>query len=354
MTKLISVTLLLIAIFVNTNAQVKVQYAFTGQGEQTEVLFVDFYTNDTLYKSNQKTGNFQCDKWTLLKLTINNKLNLAKQIMVETKPVIFDIKPDVHTGYYQLIFKNNGINLKYHTFQNELIELRASIDSISRCFYDTTYPKAKLTEARESLAQLRHSIQEKSAMFFLQNDCSYISLNYINDQMPPDSVTRLTLLHLLNNLRGHVTTDKFYAKLRVQLLDTIRYLAQRDMVPNLKLQDRNNGVVPLHTLLAEQGDTYVVFWASWCYGCHKLFDKINALSASEPTMAKSKFVFVSFDQDKTSWLRELDKTALLNNSFNMKEGFDNIDIYRLGFNFLPYVIKIKPSGLIDTMDVKLF
>lgn len=326
-------------------AQTNIYYSFKDSTSKTEVLFFDNYTGDTVYCSNSSSGSFTINNHLLVLLRINQSLKLVHEILVEGKDIRFTIDLRSQTGYANLYFEQPGINAKYHQCQNELTDIKIQIDSLVTLLFDKHTPDAAKTEIKKGITHQRNIVQSKQIKYFTENPSAFLTLNFINSQLPALPLERKKLIAMLGRLDIKTKTSSTYAKIKQRLSDTITYDEYKSTIPNLVLEDTTGQTTQLLSLIKPGIQTYVVFWASWCYGCHTLLTKIESLAKikDKPLV---QFVFISFDTDRKLWLKALSSNPVLKNSYLMAEGFDDLEIYRLGFNYLPYVIQLNSEGII--------
>lgn len=326
-------------------AQSTYYYAFETTDTITHALFTDYYTGDTIFSSNRTIDSFSVGKHSVLKLKINNSVKQYKELLVNGHER-FIITPYGKTGYSKIRFSSSGINQRYHLMQNEISELKIKIDSLSKLLYDKSIDDSIKSVIKKNVAASRGNVQQIINTFFYSNPSSYLSLNYISVQMLAEPASRKSLYKLLSELDPETKKDSLFRVIEAKLGDSVVYEENKSLMPNLNFKNSDNKSVELATLINKSGDTYLVFWASWCYGCHLLFEKLDSLSKL-PDYAHTNFVYISFDKNAKAWLKDVEKIPPLQGSYIMSEGFENIDIYRLAFNYLPYIIKLNKQGVIE-------
>jgi peroxiredoxin len=114
-----------------------------------------------------------------------------------------------------------------------------------------------------------------------------------------------------------------------------------DGFPDVQLQNNKNATIKLNSF---KGKTVLVdFWASWCAPCRmanknlvKLYDQYKGQNF--------EIVGISIDNDKTKWLKAIEKDKLKHQQLIDPKGFDAKTAVTFGVDALPSTYLFDASG----------
>ena len=114
-----------------------------------------------------------------------------------------------------------------------------------------------------------------------------------------------------------------------------------DGFPDVQLQNNKNATIKLNSF---KGKTVLVdFWASWCAPCRmanknlvKLYDQYKGLNF--------EIVGISIDNDKTKWLKAIEKDKLKHQQLIDPKGFEAKTAVTFGVDALPSTYLFDASG----------
>lgn len=335
--------------------KITIQYFFDENCRNYDVLFLHGSNNDTVYHSNQKSNSFifnrPSKKPDILILVINGQFGDYKYISLDVDTLTFKIENSKYKGHYRLQFDKNTSNEKYHSESDKLLPLKVKSDSLVTLSYDTSLTKNDLKLIGKIKGQIRDSINKIWAGFFIEHGNSYFALNFISSNLPPSNVDRVLLTKIFTNLDSSYYGLSLYNVVRRKILDTTAQIIAGERIPDFQIKDKAGVSYSLLQIVKKSRKTYIIFWASWCYGCYLQFDEIER-HYSELSDKNIQLVFVSMDADKRNAFGTIDKYGFLSDSFFLESGFDDINIYRLRIDFIPYIFSVNNEGIITKMAVK--
>ncbi len=337
-------------------SQRTVQYSFDKACKNTNVLFLHGSNKDTVYFSKQISGSFLLDtslkKQDILMLIINGQIRDYKYIALDADTLSFTIEKSEYKNYYNLNFTGNTPNREYHTEVKNLLPLKSISDSLIKLSYDTSLTQKDLKAIGRVTGQIRDSINKTWANFFIKNCDSYFALNFISANLLNSNTDKSVLLNIFNCLDGSFNNTNLYEVVKRKILDTSAQIIVGSKVPDFQFKDKLGNAVSILPLIKKNQKNYVLFWASWCYGCHIQFPYIKT-HYSELKDRNTGLFFVSMDADNRNALRDMTEYGFLSNSYFLESGFDDINIYRLRLDYIPYMFCVNSEGIITELAVKV-
>lgn len=340
------------------NGQSVINYSFSRDFKNTNALFLYDAGNreglDTIFYSDlpECAFNFtpKYGQPNILWLFINGNAQAYRTFMVDKDTVNFRISKSKYEGYYNLDFEMDPNNQRFQLRTEELLPLKAKSDSLLKLTYDPSLNDKELSEIGATISQIRDSINKCWADFYTKYSNSYFALGFIANNLRPLSLERNFLIKIFNGLDSSYSRYKLYNTVKRELFDTAHQIVVGSDLPDIVVRDKYGYSQKLQSLVNKQ-DTYIVFWASWCYGCLEEFKEIK----KHPEIYNSNFqlLFVSFDKSREAWLTDTTKHDFLSGSYWLPDGIEDINIYRLGINSIPYIIGVDSTGKIEEMDVKI-
>ena len=114
-----------------------------------------------------------------------------------------------------------------------------------------------------------------------------------------------------------------------------------DHFPDVQLQNNKNATVKLNSF---KGKTVLVdFWASWCAPC-RMANKNLVKLYEQYKVQNFEIVGISIDNDKTKWLKAIEKDKLKHPQLIDPKGFDAKTAITFGVDALPSTYLFDASG----------
>lgn len=120
-----------------------------------------------------------------------------------------------------------------------------------------------------------------------------------------------------------------------------------DPFPDVQLQNNKNATIKLHSF---KGKTVLVdFWASWCAPC-RLANKNLVKMYDQYKGQNFEIVSISIDNDKTKWLKAIEKDKMKHQQLIDPKGFDAKTAVAFGVEALPSAYLFDASGKLIAID----
>ena len=114
-----------------------------------------------------------------------------------------------------------------------------------------------------------------------------------------------------------------------------------DSFPDVQLQNDKNTTVKLNSF---KGKTVLVdFWASWCAPCRMANKKLVKIY-DQYKGQNFEIVGISIDNDKTKWLKAIEKDKMKHQQLIDPKGFDAKTAVTFGVDALPSTFLFDASG----------
>ncbi len=114
-----------------------------------------------------------------------------------------------------------------------------------------------------------------------------------------------------------------------------------DHFPDVQLQNNKNAVVKLNSF--KDKTVLVDFWASWCAPC-RLANKNLVKMYNQYKGQNFEIVGISIDNDKTKWLKAIEKDKMKHQQLIDPKGFDAKTAVTFGVDALPSTFLFDASG----------
>jgi len=207
---------------------------------------------------------------------------------------------------------------------------------------DSTEMKAIQAEARPLHARLEATLDS----FIFKHPDSYVSLDLVAENKTAviepetfDPFYKALSARVLSSFTGKKVTEK-YEKAKQTYVGKAFDFTQEDVAGNA------------FNLSSLRGKYVLVdFWASWCGPCRA--ENPNLLKAYQELKDKNfEIVSISLDDNKTAWLKAVEKDALPWKQVSDLKGWKNEVAIKYGVTAVPQNLLINPQGVIVAKNLR--
>ena len=207
---------------------------------------------------------------------------------------------------------------------------------------------AEAVRMQGEIEGLRKECNTARMDFIRKNAASVVALDQASILAYADDLTAADVDEIIKVLEPSWKGKPRFDML-MQQLTTKKNMALGSVIPDAEFATPDGKTASLHSVLPKEGNTLVVFWASWCSPCRAEIPHLKQIVEKYPAL---HIVSLSVDDDDAAWKKAIDQEKPSWTQLRCPDGFQGMANKVYGIMGVPACFLVDAEGKILRVDAR--
>lgn len=335
---LISIILICLS-YSNLCAQVIVSFAITDTVHPIPLRFTNGITSDSVFYCNCTHGSFVVpDVNYCPTLTLNTKsVRYGNDFLyISLDNPVTQLHISIEDSLPILRFDSDTFNQYYYEYASALRPLKWHQRQLNKAMRDKT---KNIDSLYAVWIQSLNDFNSLQYNFYTQHGHqSRARLLYAYSKLASMSMSKDSIRTVFDGMRGYADNMKQYGYCIKMLNDSSYTITPGKRMPEMSFLNLDE--VQLKSTDFQNANVNYFFWATWCHGCKPELETLRS------NHSNSNWVIVNVDKDYHRWKAYVRDKEFLKETYYYKFGDTDENLFRLGVNYLPYIIETERGEVV--------